>query len=82
DIFRQFSISIVSAMALAVLVAFLLSPARGATMLKTIGIGDRGEGKKRFFGWCNRMFEKSTRRYTESVGGILRSTVRYLVLYQ
>ncbi|MDU7607294.1 MAG: efflux RND transporter permease subunit, partial [Escherichia coli] len=34
-----------------------------------------------FFGWFNRMFEKSTHHYTDSVGGILRSTGRYLVLY-
>lgn len=27
------------------------------------------------------MFEKSTHHYTDSVGGILRSTGRYLVLY-
>lgn len=43
--------------------------------------GDHGEGKKGFFGWLNRMFEKSTHHYTDSVGGILRSTGRYLVLY-
>ncbi|STI84068.1 acriflavin resistance protein B [Escherichia coli] len=40
-----------------------------------------GKVKKGFFGWFNRMFEKSTHHYTDSVGGILRSTGRYLVLY-
>ena len=80
-IYRQFSITIVSAMALSVLVALILTPALCATMLKPIAKGDHGEGKKGFFGWFNRMFEKSTHHYTDSVGGILRSTGRYLVLY-
>ena len=80
-IYRQFSITIVSAMALSVLVALILTPALCATMLKPIAKGDHGEGKKGFFGWFNRMFDKSTHHYTDSVGGILRSTGRYLALY-
>ncbi|WP_442976575.1 efflux RND transporter permease subunit, partial [Salmonella enterica] len=80
-IYRQFSITIVAAMVLSVLVALILTPALCATMLKPIAKGDHGEGKKGFFGWFNRMFEKSTHHYTDSVGGILRSTGRYLVLY-
>ncbi|NDJ58628.1 efflux RND transporter permease subunit [Enterobacteriaceae bacterium 4M9] len=80
-IYRQFSITIVSAMALSVLVAMILTPALCATMLKPIAKGDHGEGKKGFFGWFNRMFEKSTHHYTDSVGNILRSTGRYLLLY-
>lgn len=50
-------------------------------MLKPVAKGDHGEGKKGFFGWFNRMFDKSTHHYTDSVGGILRSTGRYLALY-
>ncbi|NDO79263.1 hydrophobe/amphiphile efflux-1 family RND transporter [Citrobacter sp. NCU1] len=80
-IYRQFSITIVSAMALSVLVALILTPALCATMLKPIAKGDHGEGKKGFFGWFNRMFDKSTHHYTDSVGNILRSTGRYLLLY-
>ena len=80
-IYRQFSITIVSAMALSVLVALILTPALCATMLKPIAKGDHGEGKKGFFGWFNRVFDKSTHHYTDSVGNILRSTGRYLVLY-
>ncbi|KEY49687.1 efflux RND transporter permease AcrB [Citrobacter amalonaticus] len=80
-IYRQFSITIVSAMALSVLVALILTPALCATMLKPVAIGDHGEGKKGFFGWFNRMFDKSTHHYTDSVGNILRSTGRYLLLY-
>ncbi|MBS6737885.1 MULTISPECIES: multidrug efflux RND transporter permease subunit AcrB [Phytobacter] len=80
-IYRQFSITIVSAMALSVLVALILTPALCATMLKPIAKGDHGEGKKGFFGWFNRVFDKSTHHYTDSVGNILRSTGRYLLLY-
>ncbi|HAU5594000.1 TPA: efflux RND transporter permease subunit [Citrobacter amalonaticus] len=80
-IYRQFSITIVSAMALSVLVALILTPALCATMLKPVAKGDHGEGKKGFFGWFNRMFDKSTHHYTDSVGNILRSTGRYLLLY-
>jgi multidrug efflux pump len=80
-IYRQFSITIVSAMALSVLVALILTPALCATMLKPIAKGNHGEGKKGFFGWFNRVFEKSTHHYTDSVGNILRSSGRYLLLY-
>ena len=80
-IYRQFSITIVSAMVLSVLVALILTPALCATMLKPIAKGDHGEDKKGFFGWFNRMFDKSTHHYTDSVGNILRSTGRYLLLY-
>ncbi|BBR57816.1 MULTISPECIES: multidrug efflux RND transporter permease subunit AcrB [Enterobacteriaceae] len=79
-IYRQFSITIVSAMALSVLVALILTPALCATMLKPIEKGSHG-ATTGFFGWFNRMFEKSTHHYTDSVGNILRSTGRYLLLY-
>ncbi len=79
-IYRQFSITIVSAMVLSVLVALILTPALCATLLKPIAKGDHHE-KKGFFGWFNNMFEKSTHHYTDSVGNILRSTGRYLLLY-
>ncbi|WP_312278167.1 multidrug efflux RND transporter permease subunit AcrB [Kosakonia cowanii] len=80
-IYRQFSITIVSAMVLSVIVALILTPALCATMLKPVAKGDHGEHKKGFFGWFNRMFDKSTHHYTDSVGNILRSTGRYLLLY-
>nr|WP_318382558.1 multidrug efflux RND transporter permease subunit AcrB [uncultured Enterobacter sp.] len=80
-IYRQFSITIVSAMVLSVLVALILTPALCATILKPVAKGDHGEGKTGFFGWFNRMFDKSTHHYTDSVGNILRSTGRYLLLY-
>ncbi|MEY8710567.1 multidrug efflux RND transporter permease subunit AcrB [Mangrovibacter phragmitis] len=79
-IYRQFSITIVSAMVLSVLVAMVLTPALCATMLKPIKKGEHG-ATKGFFGWFNNMFTKSTHHYTNSVANILQSTGRYLVLY-
>ncbi|WP_291973375.1 efflux RND transporter permease subunit [Candidatus Symbiopectobacterium sp.] len=79
-IYRQFSITIVSAMVLSVLVALILTPALCATLLKPIAKGDHHE-KTDFFGWFNKLFEKSTPHYTDSVANILRSTGRYLVVY-
>ena len=79
-IYRQFSITIVSAMVLSVIVALILTPALCATILKPVAKGSHGQTTG-FFGWFNRLFEKSTHHYTDSVGNILRSTGRYLVLY-
>ncbi|WP_416413012.1 efflux RND transporter permease subunit [Pantoea sp. App145] len=79
-IYRQFSITIVSAMALSVLVALILTPALCSTMLKPVEKGSHGKTTG-FFGWFNRLFDKSTHHYVDSVGHIVRSTGRYLVLY-
>jgi len=79
-IYRQFSITIVSAMALSVLVAFILTPALCATMLKPVKKGEHGKTTG-FFGWFNRMFDKSTNHYVDSVGHIVRSTGRYMLIY-
>ncbi|WP_118985093.1 efflux RND transporter permease subunit [Photorhabdus sp. CRCIA-P01] len=79
-IYRQFSITIVSAMVLSVLVALILTPALCATMLKPIAKGSHGK-QTGIFGWFNRVFDKSTHHYTDSIGRILRNTGRYLVIY-
>ena len=79
-IYRQFSITIVSAMALSVLVALILTPALCATLLKPVDPDTHGE-KKGFFGWFNRLFDRSTHHYTESVARIISGTGRYLLIY-
>lgn len=80
-IYRQFSITIVSAMALSVLVALVLTPALCATMLKPIEKGDHGEHKRGFFGWFNRAFITTTLRYESGVTSILRHRAPYLLVY-
>ncbi|WP_202302496.1 efflux RND transporter permease subunit [Dryocola clanedunensis] len=78
-IYRQFSITIVSAMALSVLVALILTPALCATLLKPVD--PEAHHKGGFFGWFNRKFDQSAHHYTDSVSNILRNTGRYLLLY-
>ncbi len=78
-IYRQFSITIVSAMALSVLVALILTPALCATLLKPVD--PQAHKKTGFFGWFNDKFNQSAHHYTNSVSNILRNTGRYLLLY-
>ncbi|HBV2905898.1 efflux RND transporter permease subunit [Citrobacter freundii] len=79
-IYRQFSITIVSAMALSVLVALILTPALCATLLKPVS-AEHHEKKSGFFGWFNAKFDHSVNHYTNSVSGIVRKTGRYLIVY-
>lgn len=79
-IYRQFSITIVSAMALSVLVALILTPALCAILLKPVS-AEHHEKKSGFFGWFNARFDHSVNHYTNSVSGIVRNTGRYLIIY-
>ncbi|AUG02696.1 hydrophobe/amphiphile efflux-1 family RND transporter [Pseudomonas sp. 09C 129] len=79
-IYRQFSVTIVSAMLLSVLVAMTLTPALCATLLKPTDA--QGHGPQRgFFGWFNRHFERSAQAYQRLVGGILQRSRSSLLLY-
>lgn len=78
-IYRQFSITIVSAMALSVLVALTLTPALCATMLKPVH-ADHYQ-KKGFFGWFNRHFNRATDKYQAGVKSMLGRTGRYMAIY-
>ncbi|MGX9738724.1 efflux RND transporter permease subunit [Pseudocitrobacter corydidari] len=79
-IYRQFSITIVSAMALSVLVALILTPALCATILKPMS-PEQHAHRGGFFGWFNNLFERSVGHYTDSVSRILGSTGRYLLIF-
>lgn len=77
-IYRQFSVTIVSAMLLSVLVAMSLTPALCATLLKpTHGTPAR----RGFFSWFNRNFERGANGYQRNVASVLRHKPRALVLY-
>ncbi|AYF90597.1 efflux RND transporter permease subunit [Pseudomonas sp. DY-1] len=78
-IYRQFSITIVSAMALSVLVALIFTPALCATLLKPIAKGHHE--KRGFFGWFNRSFDRSVQSYERGVRGVLKRKAPYLMLY-
>ncbi|PLZ00819.1 hydrophobe/amphiphile efflux-1 family RND transporter [Burkholderia sp. WAC0059] len=79
-IYRQFSLTIVAAMVLSVLVALILTPALCATILKPIPPGHH-EAKKGFFGWFNRTFEKGRNKYHNGVYHVIRRSGRWLVIY-
>jgi HAE1 family hydrophobic/amphiphilic exporter-1 len=90
-IYRQFSITIVSAMVLSVLVALTLTPALCATLLKQVPQGahsPHGAPRKglfgvidRFFVHFNRGFDRSADRYQGVVGGIVRRGKRSMLVY-
>ena len=79
-IYRQFSVTIVSAMALSVMVAIILTPALCATMLKPIKKGE-SHTKTGFFGWFNRKFDSLTSRYEASVAAMIKRTGRTMMVY-
>ncbi|QYJ93863.1 efflux RND transporter permease subunit [Shewanella spartinae] len=79
-IYRQFSVTIVSAMALSVLVAIILTPALCATMLKPIAKGHHAV-ETGFFGWFNRTFDKMTSRYEAGVAAMIKRAGRVMLIY-
>ncbi|PPU14060.1 efflux RND transporter permease subunit [Xanthomonas arboricola] len=79
-IYRQFSITIVSAMTLSVLVAMILTPALCATLLKPVEKG-HGLATTGFFGWFNRVFDRGNNGYQGVVRHMLGKGWRYMLGY-
>ncbi|HEV7402345.1 MAG TPA: efflux RND transporter permease subunit [Chthoniobacteraceae bacterium] len=79
-IYRQFSLTIVSAVAISVMIALILTPALCATMLKPIEKGHHAK-ETGFFGWFNRVFDRTADRYAGAVGTFLRRSGRALIFY-
>jgi multidrug efflux pump len=71
-IYRQFSVTIVSSMVLSVLVALIFTPALCATILKPPKPG----GRRGFFGWFNRNFDRGNRKYI----GIVKLAIAHPIL--
>lgn len=80
EIYRQFSITIVAAMALSLLTALSLTPALCATIIKPITPGSH-PSPTRLFSRFNALFERFTQHYTDSTRRILKVTGRYMMLY-
>jgi multidrug efflux pump len=80
-IYQQFSITIVSAMVLSVLVALIFTPALCATLLKPVSKGQGHASSRGFFGWFNRSFDRSVQSYERGVSSMLRHKVPYLLAY-
>ncbi len=78
-IYRQFSITIVSAMGFSVLVAIILSPSLCATLLKQHD--PEHDKDKGFFGWFNRTFNKGRDRYQRTTTHMAKRAKRYFAVY-
>ncbi|MFJ3044319.1 efflux RND transporter permease subunit [Herbaspirillum chlorophenolicum] len=79
-IYRQFSLSMVASMVFSVLMAFTLTPALCATILKPVEKGHHHE-KGGFFGWFNRRFNATASGYQGIIGKMLTKSGRYMILY-
>ena len=79
-IYRQFSLSMVASMFFSVLMAFTLTPALCATILKPVEAGHHHE-KTGFFGWFNRGFGRTASGYQSLIGRMLGKTGRYMLVY-
>ena len=79
-IYRQFSATIVSAMALSVLVALVLTPALCATMLRPADAGAHASAGG-FFGWFNRTFDRGSERHRGRVRGMLSRRWRFMAAF-
>jgi multidrug efflux pump len=79
-IYRQFSVTMVSAIAFSALMALSLTPALCATLLKPVAAGHH-HAKKGFFGWFNRGMEKAKTGYSGFVGWTLLRSGRLMMIY-
>ncbi len=79
-IYRQFSVTMVSAIAFSALLALSLTPALCATLLKPVEAG-HGHARKGVFGWFNRVLDSSRGGYTRTVTGSLKRTGRLMLIY-
>ena len=79
-IYRQFSVTIISAMVLSVLVAMIFTPSLCATILRRPE-PEHHAGGRGFFGWFNRGFDRANRGYERSVAHVTTRTLRYLLVY-
>ncbi|WP_042300379.1 efflux RND transporter permease subunit [Paraburkholderia kururiensis] len=81
-IYRQFSITIVTAMLLSVLVALVFTPALCATLLKRRDANHKGDHNGRGFGaWFARTFERGSLTYREGVRGVMARGNRFLLVF-
>jgi len=77
-IYRQFSVTIVSAMALSVIMALIFTPALCATLLKPAAAEHKTTG---FAGWFNRKFDSGAMHYTNGVSKVISRRGLFLVIY-
>ncbi len=79
-IYRQFSITIVSAMGLSVIVALVLSPSLCATFLKH-NRKDANSVQKGFFASFNKYFNKGRDKYQSTTSYMVSRSLRFFIIY-
>ncbi len=85
-IYRQFSVTIIAAMLLSVLVALILTPVLCASLLRPVSQGHNPAETgfflfRPFFRWFDRVFFRIRDWYRDTVARILGKKIRYLVIY-
>jgi multidrug efflux pump len=80
NIYRQFSVVMVSSIAISAFMALSLTPALCAHLLKPVQAGHH-HAKSGFFGWFNRGFSRTAKGYESVVARMLRHTGRYLIVF-
>jgi hydrophobe/amphiphile efflux-1 (HAE1) family protein len=85
-IYRQFSVTIISAMLLSVLVALILTPVLCASLLIPVRAGDEPAGNalfflRSFFSWFDRVFFGIRDRYVKTVESSFSRKLRYFIIY-
>jgi multidrug efflux pump len=80
NIYRQFSLVMVSSMLFSVFLALSLTPALCATFLKPVEAGHK-QAKRGVFGWFNRGFLATTHGYESWVAKMLSRTWRFMALF-
>ncbi|UXU74103.1 MULTISPECIES: efflux RND transporter permease subunit [unclassified Paracoccus (in: a-proteobacteria)] len=76
-IYKQFAITIASAMGLSVLVALTLTPALCATLLRN----EHGHKTRGLFGLFNRGFDRTMGGYGKAVNWLIRRPLRMMLIY-
>jgi multidrug efflux pump len=79
-IYRQFSVTMVSAIAFSALMALSLTPALCATLLKPVAAGHH-HARKGLFGWFNRGMDQTRTGYSGFIRWTLARTGRLMLIY-
>ncbi len=80
NIYRQFAAVMGVSIAFSAFMALSLTPALCATLLKPVEAGHHHE-KKGFFGWFNRTFSRTAKRYEAGVSRLLPRAGRTMLIY-
>jgi multidrug efflux pump len=80
NIYRQFATVMLASISFSAFLALSLTPALCATLLKPVEAGHH-HAKRGFFGWFNRGFTATAKRYESTVARVLAKSGRMLVVY-